>query len=44
MVKTNDNVDGAKERAILEETVVESPIDLRLVQRFTFQQDNYPKT
>uniref|UniRef100_A0A803KCR5 Tc1-like transposase DDE domain-containing protein n=1 Tax=Xenopus tropicalis TaxID=8364 RepID=A0A803KCR5_XENTR len=36
-------MDGAKYRAILEETLLESAKDLRLGRRFTFQQDNDPK-
>ena len=36
-------MDGAKNRTILEENLLESAKDLRLEQRFTFQQDNEPK-
>ena len=36
-------MDGAKYRTIFEENPLESAKDLRLGQRFTFQQDNEPK-
>lgn len=38
-------MDGAKYRSILEENLLEATklFNLRLVQRFTFQQDNDPK-
>jgi hypothetical protein len=36
-------MDGAKYRDILEGNLVQSSCDLRLGQRFTFQQDNDPK-
>jgi hypothetical protein len=36
-------MDGAKYREILEGNLFQSSRDLRLGQRFTFQQDNDPK-
>ena len=36
-------MDNAKYREILEGNLFQSSRDLRLGQRFTFQQDNYPK-
>ena len=36
-------MNGAKCRQILEENLLQSAKDLRLWQRFTFQQDNDPK-
>ena len=36
-------MNGAKYREILDKALLQSPEDLRLVQRFTFQQDNDPK-
>uniref|UniRef100_A0AAY4BHR9 Tc1-like transposase DDE domain-containing protein n=1 Tax=Denticeps clupeoides TaxID=299321 RepID=A0AAY4BHR9_9TELE len=41
MVRVDGKTDGAK--YILEENLLESAKDLRLGQRFTFQQDNDPK-
>ncbi|CAJ0940693.1 unnamed protein product [Ranitomeya imitator] len=43
MVKIDGKMDGAKCRAILVENLLESAKDLRLGQRFFFQQDNDPK-
>ncbi|KAI4877318.1 hypothetical protein NFI96_002514 [Prochilodus magdalenae] len=43
MVKIDGKMDGAKYRTILEENLLESAKDLRLGQRFIFQQDNDPK-
>uniref|UniRef100_A0A803JXZ3 Tc1-like transposase DDE domain-containing protein n=1 Tax=Xenopus tropicalis TaxID=8364 RepID=A0A803JXZ3_XENTR len=43
LVRVDGKMDGAKYRAILEENLLESGKDLRLGQRFTFQQDNDPK-
>uniref|UniRef100_A0A8C8K4I5 Tc1-like transposase DDE domain-containing protein n=1 Tax=Oncorhynchus tshawytscha TaxID=74940 RepID=A0A8C8K4I5_ONCTS len=43
MVKIDGKMDGAKYRTILEENLMESAKDLRLGQRFVFQQDNDPK-
>ena len=36
-------MNGAKYRQILEENLLQTAKDLALQQRFTFQQDNYPK-
>ena len=36
-------MNGAKYREILDENLLQSAQDLRLGQRFTFQQDNNPK-
>ena len=36
-------MNGAKNREMLDENLVQSAQDLRLGQRFTFQQDNDPK-
>lgn len=43
VVRVDGKMDGAKYRAILEESLLESAKDLRLGWRFTFQQDNDPK-
>ena len=43
MVKIDGKMDRAKYRTILEENLMVSAKDLRLVQRFVFQQDNDPK-
>ena len=43
LVKIEGVMNGAKYREIVEETVFQSARDLRLGQRFTFQQDNDPK-
>ncbi|KAJ7319965.1 hypothetical protein JRQ81_019476 [Phrynocephalus forsythii] len=43
LVRIDGKMDGAKYRTILEENLLESAKDLRLGQRFTFQQDNDPK-
>ena len=36
-------MNGAKYREILDENLLQSAQDLRLVRRFTFQQDDDPK-
>jgi hypothetical protein len=36
-------MNGAKYRGILDENLLQSTQELRLGQRFTFQQDNNPK-
>ena len=36
-------MNGAKYREILDENLLQSPQDIRLGRRFTFQQDNDPK-
>lgn len=43
LVRVDGKMDGAKYRATLEENLLESAKDLRLGQRFIFQQDNDPK-
>uniref|UniRef100_A0A803JX28 Tc1-like transposase DDE domain-containing protein n=1 Tax=Xenopus tropicalis TaxID=8364 RepID=A0A803JX28_XENTR len=43
LVRVDGKMDGAKYRAILEESLLESAKDLRLGRIFTFQQDNDPK-
>ncbi|KAL7855533.1 hypothetical protein AOLI_G00191370 [Acnodon oligacanthus] len=43
LVRVDGKMDGAKYRAVLEENLLDSAKDLRLGQRFTFQQDNDPK-
>ncbi|CAJ0927681.1 unnamed protein product [Ranitomeya imitator] len=43
MVKIDVKMDGAKYRTILEENLLESAKDLRLGQKFVFQQENDPK-
>ncbi|MCJ8737809.1 hypothetical protein PDJAM_G00028230 [Pangasius djambal] len=43
LVRVDGKMDGAKYRAILDENMLESAKDLRLRQRFTFQQDSDPK-
>ena len=40
LVRTEEKMNGAKYRAILDENLLQSTQDLRLGQRFTFQQDN----
>ena len=42
-VRIEGKINGAKYREILDENLVQSTQDLRLGQRFTVQQDNYPK-
>ena len=43
LVRIEGMMDGAKYREILEGNLFQSSRDLRLGQRFTFQQDNNPK-
>ena len=42
LVKIEGKMNGAKYRDVLDENLLQSTRDLRLVQRFTFQQDNDP--
>jgi hypothetical protein len=42
-VRIEAKMNGAKYREILDENLLQSPQDLRLGRRFTFQQDNDPK-
>jgi hypothetical protein len=43
LVRIKGMMDGAKYREILVENLFQSSRDMRLGQRFTFQQDNDPK-
>ena len=43
LVRVEGTMNGAKYRQIIEENLLQSAKDLRLRQRFTFQQDNDPK-
>ena len=43
LVRIEDIMDGAKHRRILDENLLESAMNLKLGQRFTFHQDNDPK-
>ena len=43
LVRIKGKMNGAKYREILEKILLQSAQDLRLGQRFTFQQDNNPK-
>ena len=43
LVRIEGNMNGAKYREILDENLLQSTQDLRLVRLFTFQQDNDPK-
>ena len=43
LVRIEGKMNRAKYRKILDENLLQSPQDLRLGQRFTFQQDNNPK-
>ena len=43
LVRMEGTMNGAKYREILDENLLQSAQDLRLVWRFTFQQDNDPK-
>ena len=43
-VKIEGKMNGAKYREILDENLFQSAQDLRLGRRFTFQQNNDPKT
>ena len=43
LVRIEGKMNGAKYREILNENLLQSAQDLRLRQRFTFQQDNNPK-
>jgi hypothetical protein len=43
LVRTEGKMNGAKYREILDESLLQSAQDLRLGQRFTFQQGNDPK-
>jgi hypothetical protein len=43
LVRIEGKINGAKYREILDENLLQSAQDLRLSQRFTFQQDNDPK-
>ena len=42
-VRIEERMNGANRREILDETLLQNAQDLRLEQRFTFQQDNNPK-
>jgi hypothetical protein len=42
-VRIKGKMNGAKYREILDENLLQSAQELRLGQRFTFQQDNDPK-
>ena len=43
LVRIEGNMKGERYREILDENLLQSAHDLRLRQRFTFQQDNDPK-
>jgi hypothetical protein len=43
LVRIEEKMNGAKYREILDENLLQSAQDLRLGQRFTFQQDINPK-
>ena len=43
LVRIEEKINGVKYREILDENLLQSTQDLRLGQRFTFQQDNDPK-
>ena len=43
LVRIESKMNGAKYRETLDENLLQSAQDLRLGQRFTFQQDNNPK-
>ena len=43
LVRIEGKINGAKYREILNQNLLQSAQDLRLGQRFTFQQDNDPK-
>ena len=43
LVRIEGKINGAKYREILDENLLQSAQDLRLGQRFAFQQDNNPK-
>ena len=43
LVRIEGKMNGAKYREILDENLLQSAQELRLGQRFTFQQDNDPK-
>ena len=43
LVRIERTMDGAKYRRILDENLIESAMNLKLGQRFTFQQANDPK-
>jgi hypothetical protein len=43
LVMIEGKMNGAKYREILDENLLQSPQHLRLVQKFTFQQDNDSK-
>ena len=43
LVRIMEKMNGAKYREILDENLLQTAQDLRLGQRFTFQQDNDPK-
>jgi hypothetical protein len=43
LVRIEGKMNGAKYREIVDENLLNSTQDLRLGQRFTFQQDNDPK-
>jgi hypothetical protein len=43
LVRVEGKMNGAKYSQILDENLLQSTQDLRLRQRFTFQQDNDPK-
>ena len=43
LVRLEGTMDGEKYRRILDENLHETPMNLKLGRRFTFQQDNDPK-
>jgi hypothetical protein len=43
LIRIEGKMNGAKYREILDENLLQSAQDLRLMRRFTFQQDNDPK-
>jgi hypothetical protein len=43
LLRTKENMNGAKYRESLDENLLQSAQDLRLERRFTFQRDNDPQ-
>ena len=43
LLRVKGKMNGAKYREVLDENLFQSAQDVRLVQRFPFQQDNNPK-
>ena len=43
LIRVEGKMDGAKYRDVLEQNLFQCACDLRLIQRFTIQQDNDPK-